>query len=89
MITFLHAARDGNCNRVIADDTCPSVATQAAVPPTSHMPLAAAIAAAAEKHRNNGNVLRILSRNRELLGLGLALCIMPIALFEVAHRSGS
>ena len=32
-----------------------------------------------------------LSRNHELefLGLGLALCIMPIALFKVVHRSGS
>ena len=30
-----------------------------------------------------------LSRNREFLGLGLALCIMLIALFKVVHRSGS
>ena len=30
-----------------------------------------------------------LSRNREFLGLDLALCIMLIALFKVVHRSGS
>ena len=30
-----------------------------------------------------------LSRTREFLGLDLALCIMPIALFKVVHRSGS
>ena len=30
-----------------------------------------------------------LSRNREFLGLDLALCIMLFALFKVVHRSGS
>ena len=44
-LSLLHAARDGN--HVAVDVTCPSVATQTAVPATSHMPLAAAIAAAA------------------------------------------
>ena len=57
--TFLHAARNGN--HMIVDAMCPSVVTQAAaaVPATSHMPLAAAIAAsaAAEKHRKYGNML--------------------------------
>ena len=47
-LTFLHAARDGN--HMIVDVTCPSVVTQTAVPATSHMPLAAAIAVATEKH---------------------------------------
>ena len=38
---------------MIVDGECPSVATQTPVPATSHMPLAAdiAAAAAAEKHR--------------------------------------
>ena len=57
-LASLDAARDGN--HMIADVMCPSVVTQAAVtvPATSHMPLVAAIAAAAaEKHRKCGNVL--------------------------------
>ena len=59
-LTLLRAARDGN--RMIVDGTCPSVATQtqAAMPATSHMPLAAAtLATAAEKHLKYGKVLRI------------------------------
>ena len=42
-LTFLHAARDGNFNHMIADVTCPYLVTQTDVPATSHMPLAAAI----------------------------------------------
>ena len=42
---------------MIADAMCPPVVTQTGVPATSHVPLTAATAAAAEKHRKYGNVL--------------------------------
>ena len=53
-ITLINGARDGN--HVLADATCPSVVTRAALPAACHMPLATAIAATAMKHARYGNV---------------------------------
>ena len=59
-ITLIHGARDGN--HVLADVTCPSVVTRAALPAACHMPLATAIAATAMKHARYGNDMKVPRR---------------------------
>ena len=53
-IALVHCARDGG--HALADATCQSAVTRAALPAACHMPLATAIAAAAMKHARYGDV---------------------------------
>ena len=52
-ITLINGARDGN--HALADVTCPSAVTRAALPAACHMPLATAIAATAMEHSRHGD----------------------------------
>ena len=54
-ITLIHGTRVRDGNHVLADVTCPSVATRASLPVACHLPLATAIAATAKKHARYDN----------------------------------